>query len=115
MLRSGMGPPSHCCLKHLMDAQGCLLAVRDRIHNLAASVHAIAAGKVTRVLCTHGLWLDHNPTVMQFQIGDLLQETESALFPEGLDYHSYLEPELTAPRREIAVTPPALPRPDLPA
>src|SRR5260370_1732450 len=103
MLRSGMSPPSHCCPEHLMDAQGSLLAVRDRIHNLAASVHAIAAGKVTRVLCTHGLRLNHNTTVMQFQIGNLFQETESALLPEGLDDHAYLESEFTAGRREIAV------------
>jgi len=67
-----------------MDAQGSLLAVRDCIHNLSAPVHAIAAGKVTRVLCTHGLWLDHNATIMQFQIGNLFQETESALFARGL-------------------------------
>src|SRR5579859_1085391 len=104
MLRSGMGPPSLGCLKHLMDTQGRLLAVRDRVYNLAAAVHTIAAGKVMRVFGVHGLWINHNASVLKFQIGNLLQEVESALLPERLDDHADVEPELTAGHRNIVVT-----------
>src|SRR5581483_3443156 len=104
MLRSGMGPPSFCNLKHLMDAESGLLAVCDRVYNLAASVHAIAAGKVMRVPGMHGFWINHNASVLKFQIGNLLQEVESALLPERLDDHANVEPELTAGHWNIVVT-----------
>src|SRR5437588_9520646 len=102
MLRSGMGPPCMGGFEHLMDAEGCRLAMSHGVYDFAASVDAIASRKIMRVFRLHALRINNNTAILQFKLGDLLKKFQLALLAQRLDHHFYIQAKFGAGYRNIA-------------
>src|SRR5580704_14372731 len=68
------------------DSGGRALAFRDRIHHLAAAVHAVAAGEVPRIGGLAGGRVYHNNAARQLNIAELRQEIKQAGLSDGRNH-----------------------------
>src|SRR5215472_7065877 len=75
--------------------------MRNSIYHFAAAVHAIAAGKISRVAGAHGYRIDDHPAAFEFEIRNLAEEFGLALLPQGFDDHFDLQPKLGPWDRDV--------------
>src|SRR5215468_8345940 len=64
MLRSGIGSPSALGFQRLMNSCGSLFAMRDRVHDFSAAVHAISAGIVPGIARAHARRINNYAAIL---------------------------------------------------
>src|SRR5258708_6622031 len=96
-----MGPRSFGSFKALVDSRRGFLSVSNGIYDFAAAVHAVSAGKIARIAGTHGLGINHDASVLQFEIRNLRIEFKLAFLAKRLDYHSDIQIEFASRRWDI--------------
>src|SRR5205807_1083113 len=89
-----MGPLSLGGFQHLVNSGGCLLTVGDRVDHLATAIHAVSASEIMRIAGSHGLRVNNNATILQFEVGDLLQNFSLSLLAERFDHHLHIQSKL---------------------
>src|SRR5947208_16367999 len=98
MLRSGISSPALGCLQRLMNTQRCFLAMSNSVDHFSSAIDAIATCKISRVGGAHGLGIDDDAAVTEFQIGNPAQELYNSLLPQCFDHHTHIQLKF-GPRR----------------
>src|SRR5947209_1295866 len=71
----------------------------NSVDHFSSAIDAIAACKISRVGGAHGLGIDGDAAVTEFQTGNLAQEIYISLLPQSFDYHTHIQLKFGPSRR----------------
>src|SRR2546421_12031219 len=74
-----------------MNAERRLFAVGNGIHDFASTIHTVASGKISWIAGAHGLRINSDAAMLQFEIGNLLQKIYLPFLAQSFYHHAHIQ------------------------